>query len=149
MRNAKAIEAADKLDLPAKMRLADIALGAAKAQGASYADFRLCRYQSEYLEVKEQRLEESSTGMSVGFAVRVLLDGTWGYASSPLATEDEVKKAAAHAIEVARASQPLQLRKFVLEDLTSYQDRWDMPMTADPFLVPVNDKIAKLLSINE
>ena len=43
MRNAAAIEAAEKLDLPAKMRLADIALSVAKAQGASYADFRLCR----------------------------------------------------------------------------------------------------------
>ena len=149
MRNAAAIEVADKLDLPAKMRLADMALSTAKAQGASYADFRLCHYQTEYLEAKEHRLETSATGVSVGFAVRVLLDGTWGYASSPLATEDEVKKAAVHAIEVARASQPLQLRKFVLEDLTSYQDRWDMPMTSDPFIVPVDDKIAKLLSINE
>src|SRR6201996_4342075 len=121
MRNAKAIEAADKLDLPAKMRLADIALGAAKAQGASYADFRLCKYQSEYLEAREHRLEESSTGVSVGFAVRVLLDGTWGYASSPLATEDEVRKATQRALEVAKASAPLQLRKFVLENIPAYQ----------------------------
>ena len=55
--------------------------------------------------------------MSVGFAVRVLLDGTWGYASSPLATMDEVQKAVLRAIDVAKASQPLQLRKFVLENL--------------------------------
>ena len=41
----------------------------------------------------------SATGTSVGFAVRVLFDGTWGYASSPLATEVEVKKATAHAID--------------------------------------------------
>jgi TldD protein len=149
MRNAAAIEAADKLDLPAKMNLADIALGTAKSLGASYADFRLCRYQTEYLEAKEHRLEESSTGTSVGFAVRVLVDGTWGYASSPLATEDEVRKAAANAIEVAKASQPLQLRKFELENLTAYQDRWDMPMKNDPFIVPVDEKIGKLLSINE
>ena len=124
-------------------------MAAAKAQGASYADFRLCRYQTEYLEAKEHRLEESSTGMSAGFAVRVLLDGTWGYASSPLATDDEVKKAAAHAIEVAKASQRLQLRKFVLENVPVYQDRWDMPMKADPFLVPVDEKIGKMMEINE
>jgi TldD protein len=149
MRNARAEEVAAKLDLPAKMNLADTALGVAKSLGASYADFRLCRYQTEYLEAKEHRLETSATGISVGFAVRVLLDGTWGYASSPLATDDEVKKAAAKAIEVAKASQPLQSRKFVLENLTSYQDRWDMPMKADPFIVPIDEKIEKLLSINE
>src|SRR3984885_6975546 len=149
MRNAAAIEAADKLDLTGKLHLADVALEIAKAKGASYADFRLCRYQSEYLEVRERRLEESSTGVSAGFAVRVLLDGTWGYASSPLATEDEVRRTALRAIEVAKASQPLQLRKFVLEDMPAYHDRWDMPMKADPFLVPTDEKIAKMLAISE
>jgi TldD protein len=149
MRNAAAIEIAEKLDLPGKIALAGVALDTAKAGGASYADFRLCRYQTEYLEVRERRLEESSTGVSAGFAVRVLLDGTWGYASSPLATEDEVRRAVLRAIEVARASQPLQLRKFVLEDVPVYRDRWDMPMKADPFVVPVDEKISKMLAINE
>ena len=149
MRNAQAIEVADKLDLNGKLNLAGVALGVAKSGGASYADFRLCRYQTEYLEAREHRLEESATGISAGFAVRVLLDGTWGYASSPLATEDEVKLATQRALEVAKASQPLQLRKFVLEDVPVYQDRWDMPMKTDPFLIPVDDKIGKLLAINE
>lgn len=148
-RSAAAIEAADKLDLRGKLHLADVALGAAKTGGASYADFRLCRYQTEYLEVRERRLEESSTGLSAGFAVRVLLDGTWGYASSPLATENEVKLAVTRAIDVAKASQRLQLRKFVLEDVPSYQDEWTMPMKSDPFLVQSDEKINKMLAINE
>jgi TldD protein len=148
-RNAAAIAAADQLDLTAKLRLADIALDAAKAGGASYADFRLCRYETEYLECREHRLEESSSGVSAGFAMRVLLDGTWGFASSPLATEDEVRRMTARALEVAKASQPLQLRKFVLEDLPVYHDRWDMPMKADPFVVPSDQKIAHMLAINE
>ena len=148
-RNAAAMDAADKLDLKGKLHLADVALSVAKTGGASYADFRLCRYQTEYLEARERRLEESSSGVSAGFSVRVLLDGTWGYANSPLATEDEVRKVALRALEVAKASQPLQLRKFVLEELPVHQDRWDMPMKADPFLVPTDDKIARMLAINE
>ena len=139
---------AEKLDRPEKTRLADAALNYAKAQGASYADFRLCRYQTEYLEAKEHRLEVSAIGTSAGFAIRVLLDGTWGYASSSLATEAEVKKAVANAIEVAKASQPLQLRKFELEDIPAYQARWEMPMKQDPFTVATDDKVNKLLSIN-
>jgi TldD protein len=149
MRNAAAEEAADQLDLNGKLKLADVALDVAKKLGAGYADFRLCRYQSEYLEVKERRLETSATGVSAGFFVRVLLDGTWGYASSPLATEEEVRKMTQRAIDVARASQSLQTRKFVLEDLTAHSDRWDMPMKADPFLVPTDEKIGKMLAINE
>ena len=139
---------AEKLDRPERMRLADAALSYAKAQGSSYADFRLCRYQTEYLEAREHRLEMSAIGTSAGFAVRVLLDGTWGYASSPLATEAEVKKAVASAIEVAKASQPLQARKFVLEDIPAYQAKWDMPMKIDPFTVPTDEKANQLLAIN-
>jgi TldD protein len=148
-RRASAVEAAQKLDLSGKLHLADVALDAAKSAGASYADFRLCRYQTEYLECREHRLEECNVGLSAGFAVRVLLDGTWGYASSPVATEDEARKTAQRAVEVAKASQPLQLRKIVLEDLPVCNDRWDMPMKADPFLVPTDDKIAHMLAINE
>ncbi|MCE0482864.1 MAG: TldD/PmbA family protein [Methylacidiphilales bacterium] len=148
VRNAAAA-VAEKLDLSAKLHLADVALGTAKAMGASYADFRLCRYQSEYVEVREHRLEESSTGLSAGFGVRVLLDGTWGYASSSLATEDEVKAAVNRAVDVAKASQRLQARKFVLEDLPSYQDEWTMPMKTDPFLVHSDEKIDRMLAINE
>jgi TldD protein len=148
-RNAAAQAAMDQLDLAGKLRLADVALSFAKAQGASYADFRLCRYQTEYLETRERRLEESSIGFSAGFSVRVLLNGTWGYAGSPLATDDEVRQATARALEVAKASQRLQTRPFVLEDVPAYQDRWDMPMQADPFLVPTDEKINKLLAINE
>jgi len=148
-RNAAAIEAVDNLDLTGKLRLAQIALDVAKSKGASYADFRLCRDQSEFLEVREHRLEESSSGISAGFSVRVLLDGTWGYASSPLATEDEIRRTTALAIDVARASQPLQLRKFVLEEMPVHNDRWDMPMKADPFLVPTDEKIAHMLAISE
>lgn len=148
-RNARALEIAEKLDLTGKLHLADVVMTLAKAQGASYADLRLCRYQTEYLEVKERRIEASSTGLSVGFAVRVLLDGTWGYASSPLATETEVRQAVLNAVQVAKASQLLQHRKFVLEEVPAYNDRWDMPMKADPFLQPTDEKINKLLAINE
>ena len=148
-RNLAAMEIADKLDLTSKLHLADVALTTAKAGGASYADIRVCRYQTEFLEAKEHRLEESATGFSAGFGVRVLVDGTWGYASSPLATEDEVRRATLHALEVAKASHSLQTHPFVLEDLPVYQDRWDMPMKADPFVVPTDDKIAHLLAIND
>ena len=148
-RNAAAQDAVQGLDLAGKMRLADLALSFAKTQGASYADFRLCRYQTEYVAARERRLEESSTGFSAGFNVRVLLDGTWGYAGSPLATDDEVRAAAGRALEMARASQRLQARPFVLEEIPAYRDRWDMPMGSDPFLVPTDDKIAKLLAIND
>ena len=60
--NAKAQALIETLDLAGKMRLSDVALSLAKTQGATYADFRLCRYQTEYFQARERRLEESSIG---------------------------------------------------------------------------------------
>jgi TldD protein len=148
-RNAAAQEAMQGLDLSGKMRLADVALSLARTQGASYADLRLCRYQTEYYEARERRLEESSIGFNTGFGVRVLLNGTWGYAGSPLATDDEVRDATMRALDMARAAARDETRPFVLEEVPAYRDRWDMPMQADPFLVSPDEKIRRLLEINE
>src|SRR5689334_5017945 len=41
---------------------------------------------------------------SAGFGVRVIHSGVWGFASSPFVTEDEIKKIAAQATDVAKAS---------------------------------------------
>jgi TldD protein len=60
-----------------------------------------------------------------------------------------VRSATARAVEMARASAAIETRPFVLEEIPAYRDRWDMPMETDPFLVPKDEKIAKLLAINE
>ena len=39
-----------------------------------------------------------------GFGVRVIHSGVWGFASSPIVTEDEIRRITRVAVEVARAS---------------------------------------------
>jgi hypothetical protein len=39
-----------------------------------------------------------------GFGVRVVHSGVWGFASSPIVTEDELRRISAVAVEVAKAS---------------------------------------------
>src|SRR4051812_15135216 len=39
-----------------------------------------------------------------GFGVRVIHSGVWGFASSPIVTEDEIKRISRLAVEVAKAS---------------------------------------------
>src|SRR3954470_22133828 len=41
---------------------------------------------------------------AAGFGVRVIHSGTWGFASSPIVTEDEIRRITRIAAEVARAS---------------------------------------------
>ena len=128
--------------------LADVALGTAKKLGASYADMRVCRYLHEGLHAREERVESVSSSVNSGFGVRVIVDGTWGFASSHRVTKEQVESTTKLAVEMARANHMIQKQRVEIEKLPGYDDDWVMPMKRDPFDVPVEDKVKLLLGIN-
>ena len=71
---------ADFLGLP-RRQLAEAALAAAKAAGASYADLRIHRLSTEIIQLRDGELETAVVSREVGLAVRVIVGGTWGFAS--------------------------------------------------------------------
>lgn len=71
---------AEFLDLP-RLALADAALSAATAAGASYADLRIQRIGTEIIHLRDGELETAILSRELGFAVRVIVNGTWGFAS--------------------------------------------------------------------
>jgi TldD protein len=125
-----------------------MALALAKAAGASYADVRLGRNQREFIRARERRLEEFDATLTVGFGVRVLIDGSWGFAGSEVVEENEIRRAVALATDNAGAARAIQANPIVLEDIPAYQEDWVMPMRRDPFAVSAADKAAKLAAIN-
>ncbi len=138
----------DALEASVQSELADTALMLARKAGASYADFRIGRDRSEYIFARETRLDYFQTVFSAGFGIRVLVDGSWGFAAGAIVNEAEVARAVALAIANARAAGVLQTKPIVLEDIPAYQDTWAMPVAVDPFAVSVEEKAAKLLGIN-
>jgi TldD protein len=136
------------LDRTAQLKLADMALALAKAAGASYADVRLGRNQREFIRARERRLEEFDATLTVGFGVRVLIDGSWGFAGSEVVEENEIRRAVTLAADNAGAARAIQANPIVLEDIPAYQEDWVMPMRRDPFAVSAADKAAKLAAIN-
>lgn len=57
--------------------LTDRALNLAQVQGASYADIRIVRRQTQDIAVKNGLVEGLSDNESQGFGVRVLAGGAW------------------------------------------------------------------------
>ena len=147
--HAAAAQASDALDPAARLKLADLALTLAKAAGASYADVRVGRTQAEFIRARERRIEKFDAGVMVGLGVRVLIDGSWGFAGSETAAEDEMQSAVALAADNAKAARLIQARPVELEDVPAYQEEWVMPLGRDPFAVSAAEKAAKLGAINE
>jgi TldD protein len=132
------------LALPLR-QLADAALSAATAGGAGYADLRVHALTTEIVQLRDGELESAVLDRDIGLAVRVLVDGTWGFASHAGLTPDIAAESARHAVGVAVTLASLNADRVELADEPVYRDAiWVSDYRTDPFTVPTADKIAVL-----
>jgi TldD protein len=125
--------------------LADAGLSAARTAGASHADVRVQRQRTGYTVLRDGRTASDSDDLDSGVAVRVLVDGVWGFAASDDLTPDAAAAAADRAIAVARMSRPLARERVELADEPVHADAtWVSSYTTDPFDVPAADRTALL-----
>ena len=80
--------------------------------------------------------------MAAGFGVRVVHSGVWGFASSPIVTEDEIKRITRVAVEVAKASAIAKKTDLKLAQVQKYVENYVTPMTKPPLTVSQTDKQA-------
>ncbi|TKK80993.1 TldD/PmbA family protein [Herbidospora galbida] len=133
----------DFLALPLR-RLADAALQRARELGAEFAAFRLERVRAETLRLFDARLEGSSDADDLGFAVRVVKNGTWGFAGGITLTPEAAAEVAAQAVQVAEVSAPLNREPVELAAEPVHEGVWVSLYDVDPFDVPLRDKVALL-----
>jgi TldD protein len=139
----------DFLALP-RRALADAALSAARAAGASYADLRIHRLTTEVVQLRDGELENSTLDREIGLAVRVIVDGTWGFASHAELDPAVAAETARRAVRVATTLAPLNAERIELAAEPVYDDlRWVSDYRIDPFTVPGPDKIAVLADYSE
>ena len=125
--------------------LADTALSAATAAGASYADLRIHRITTEIVQLRDGELETSVINREIGLAVRVIVDGTWGFASHAELNPAVAAATAQRAVRVATTLAPLNAERIELAPEPVYTDvSWVSDYRIDPFGVGSADKIAVL-----
>jgi TldD protein len=138
----------DGLDRAFCLNLADTALRIAQGAGAGYADIRFGRNENEALYAREEKLQSARYEVEAGFGIRVLINGSWGFAGSSTVTEREIERMLTRAIENAAANALIQAEPIVIEDLPVYREDWAMAVAIDPFTIPTDAKAAHLLAIN-
>jgi TldD protein len=84
--------------------LADAALTRAHALGVEHADFRFERIRSATWRLRDARPAASSDDLLLGLAVRVVVDGSWGFAGGVDLTPDAAAAVAEQAVSIARLS---------------------------------------------
>jgi TldD protein len=125
--------------------LADAALTRARELGVEHADFRVERVRDADVRLKDARLTSSGDDTDSGLAVRVVLDGTWGFASSAALTTDDAAAVAERAVELAKVSRPLSTERVELAGEPVHADEhWVSSYLTDPFDVPSSEQAALL-----
>jgi TldD protein len=127
-------------------RLGDAALQRASELGVSHADFRFERVRWQDIRVRDGALQGEADDEDLGFAVRVVHGGAWGFASGVHLTVDEAVRVAETAVEVAKVSAALTSVPVELAPEPVYDDvTWVSSYVHDPFQVSLRDKAAVLV----
>jgi TldD protein len=124
------------------------ALDTAKVKGAAYADVRVARFLRQSINTREQRVINMTNSESYGVGIRVLVDGTWGFAASRRVELDDIDRTAEQAVAVAKANRVAQERPLTLAPVKARKDTWQTPIQKDPFRIPMEPKVDLLLALN-
>ncbi len=125
--------------------LTSVALETASSVGAEYADIRIVNQKSESLTVKNSELDELTLSEDMGFGVRMIVNGSWGFASSNNVTKDEITRITKLAYETARASSKLNNTPVVLAPIDIVEDNYETPVEIDPFSLSLEEKVEPLM----
>ncbi len=135
---------------PYSRDIAEAALDAATRAGAAYADVRVSTNRSQNVSTREQIVTGLSDSETSGLGVRVLVDGTWGFAASRIITDDSAEEVARTAVAQARANRAAQRRPVELAPIGPPEEgEWRSPIELDPFDVSIEDKVDLLLQANQ
>jgi len=139
---------ADFLALPLE-KVSDAAISAATSAGASHADVRIERTRTGFLSLRDAKPETQSDETNFGIGVRVIVNGAWGFASSPDVSVESAQKLALTAVAMAKTSKPLSTDEISLVPEPVYAKKsWVSAYEIDPFSVSDSDKKDRLASLS-
>jgi TldD protein len=125
--------------------IADVALQHARDLGVEHADVRIERIRTADLALHDARLETSHDHDERGLAVRVVHQGTWGFAGGLVVDTTAARSLVDRAVEVAKVSKPVTGERVELAAEPSHGDQtWVSSYDIDPFAVSEADRITLL-----
>jgi TldD protein len=139
----------ETVDPLVKRQMADIALNAARAKGATYTDVRIGRYLNQFVVTREEKVQNIVNTESYGMGIRVIANGSWGFAAIDKLDNDSIAKAAELAVSIAKENSRLLSEPVQLAPQKGFGEvSWKAPIEKNAFEVPIKEKVDLLLGVN-
>lgn len=117
--------------------------------GADYVEVRAQRLFTTTLTTKDGRVEVVREGTENGVAVRVLMNGAWGFVTLGKVETDPVLNAVQRAFSMARAASLKVKVPVKLAEAGAVEDKVKAKPQKDPREVPVGEKVNLALDIDK
>ena len=125
--------------------VADAALATTGPAGAGHTEVRVERSRVATTSARDGHLEGDGDAVAAGLSVRVLVDGTWGFAATTDVSPAGAARAAADAVEVARVSAAVNTERVELAPEAPHRATWVSSYAVNPFDVPAAERAAVLV----
>src|SRR6202163_3943068 len=125
---------------------ANWALETARVRGATYANARVMDIRHRDLSTKNGQVGTLAESESIGVGIRVIAQGSWGFASTDRLTREGIAACATEAVAIAKASALAKRHDVEMVPVEAYQDTWQNPYVKDPFQIPLERQLDMLLS---
>ncbi|MBI4057878.1 TldD/PmbA family protein [Candidatus Microgenomates bacterium] len=109
-----------------------------------YADVRLVEKESQHIATKDGVVEALESSDSLGYGVRVLHNGAWGFAGSNDFTKTGIDRTIKRAVEIAQSSAKHKLEDVELATQKPIRATYKTPIKEDPFKVSLDEKLELL-----
>src|SRR5437763_16836964 len=113
--------------------LTDAALTRAVDLGCEHADIRVERLRTQTISLRAARLESLTDGEDLGLSVRVVHEGTWGFAAGVVLTAAEAVRLDEEVVAVAQVSAAINTDRVELAPEQTYDGEWVSDYDVDPF----------------
>ena len=117
--------------------------------GAEYAELRVQNLSKTMLTLKEGRVEAARQGIESGVALRVLVNGAWGFASVGSLNAEALMSAVSDACRMAKAASARLKTPIKLAETKTVEDRVQVKPKRNPSEIPMEEKIKTASSINK
>ncbi len=125
------------------------ALNVATTEGARYADIRIVDHREQVVSVKNGSVDGIGDQYSQGVGVRVLVENSWGFASSAYLDKAEIERVTRLAVDVAKASARVPGERIDLGPPVTSTGTYTTPLEIDPFTISLEQKLDLLFRADE
>ncbi len=117
--------------------------------GADYAEIRAQRLHKTMLTIEEERVEGAKQGIENGAALRVLVDGAWGFASIGTLDVQTLVKVVSDACKMAKVASSRLKNPIRLVETEAIEDKISITPKKDPSKISVEDKIKTTVTMSK